>query len=215
MAILDKIANRLLQGGEEGILKECAKTVKIAMDANVALEGFIKTGKGIGRIRELEKKSDNESFAVANIITSGAVAPNILDNLLILVNKQDNIVDSIYNLSREMRRYRIRDKKTNALLQNKVLDINSYAEAAISTLLEMYNQSDLEKHRALRGVIEDLEEAGDEAKEDLLDFAYTAKIADFKTFYHILQTAYRADDILDSCEDSSNTLMSIFSSIVT
>ena len=206
--------SKFLQGGEEGILRECSKMIYIAIDANKELGQVVKNKQGIGRIRELEKRADKDRFRISNIVTSGAVAPNLIDNVLKLISQQDGIVDSIYNLSRELRRYQLTDSKLEGFMRSKLMDMNSLNETALHTLLDMYKQDDLDKIQELREDVEDLEEAGDEIKEMLLDVSYTSKM-NFKGFYHINQTAHRADDILDGCEDSSDTFMTIVSSIIT
>ncbi len=208
------ILSRFLQGGEEGILRECSKMIYIAIDANKELTQVVKQRSGIGRIRELEKRADKDRFRISNIVTSGAVAPNLIDKVLELVSEQDEIVDSIYNLSRELKRYKVTDARLDNLIRAKLMDINSLSDTALHTILDMYRQDDLDKIQDLREDVEDLEEAGDEIKEALLDLAYSGKM-NFKGFYHIVQTAHRADDILDGCEDSSNTFMTIVSSIIT
>lgn len=210
------ILSRFLQGGEEGILRECSKMIYTALDANKELSLVIKNRQGIGKLRELEKRGDKERFRISNIVTSGAVAPNLIDNVLVLVSEQDKIINATYNLARELRRYQLPDKKLENFMKTKLLDMNSLNETALNTIMDMYKQDDLEKIHGLREDVEDLEEAGDEIKEALLDIAYSSsgKI-DFRGFYHIIQTAHRADDILDGCEDTSDTFMTIVSSIVT
>lgn len=208
------LISKFLQGGEEGILRECSKMIYIAIDANKELAQVVKGKQGIGKIRELEKRADKDKFRISNIVTSGAVAPNLIDNVLELVGQQDEIVDSIYNLSRELGRYKIPNSKLDNFIKSKLTDMNSLNDTALHTLLDMYRQDDLSKIQDLREDVEDLEEAGDEIKDALFDTAYSHKM-DFKGFYHLIQTAHQADDILDGCEDSSDTLMTIVSSIIT
>lgn len=61
--------------------------------------------------------------------------------------------------------------------------------------------------------IKALEREGDSLKDSLLDFAYTSGLS-FKTFYHIIEAAHLADDILDGCEDSADVFMGIMLSII-
>ena len=78
----------------------------------------------------------------------------------------------------------------------------------------MYAQGNVGTLRTLREAIENLEETVDGIKDGLLDFAYTES-ADFRSFYHIIQVARLADNILDGCEDSADALLTIISSIIT
>jgi uncharacterized protein Yka (UPF0111/DUF47 family) len=213
MEIVHKFSDALFTGGEQTILSQCAKMISIALETNGALLSFLNGEEGIGRIRELEKRSDKEKFRISNAITTGAIAPNIIDKILALLDQQDNIINSMYNLAREIRRYKVKSARLEKTIINKLIDINGLAESALKALRDMYREDDLYKIRDLREIVEDFEEAGDEIKEALLDYAYSGKV-NFKDFYHLMETAHRADDILDYCEDSSDTLMTIMSSII-
>jgi len=214
MRILRVLSGRLFEGGEETLLKECSKMVAVAFEANAALKSLTTGTADIANMRGLERKADQEKFRIANLITSGAVAPNVLDNMLVLLGQQDNIVNSIYNVSRELHRYKVRDGEKDRHLRESVIDISNLVDAALDTLLKMYAQGNVGTLRTLREAIENLEEAGDGIKDDLLDLAYTESV-DFRSFYHIIQVARLADNILDGCEDSADALLTIISSIIT
>ena len=213
MEFFRKFSKKLFIGGEQTVLSQCAKMINIALETNSALLSFLKGDEGINRIRELEKRSDKEKFRISNAITTGAIAPNVIDKILALLDQQDNIINSMYNLAREIRRYKVKNAKLEKTIISKLLDINGLAESALNALRDMYREEDIYKIRDLREIVEDFEEAGDEIKEALLDYAYSGRV-DFKDFYHLVETAHRADDILDYCEDSSDTLMTIMSSII-
>ena len=55
-------------------------------------------------VQLLEKKSDEIAFKISEDITSGAISPNIIDNLLECVHVADDIVDLYYYISRELNR---------------------------------------------------------------------------------------------------------------
>ncbi len=213
MTIFRDLSRRLFAGGEQNLLKECSKLLPIAREAAAAL-AVADRGPDVGSIRRLEQKADDEKFRIANVITSGAVAPNVLDNMLSLLGHQDHIVNSIYNLARELARYGVRDEAEHRYIRTQVADVVRLVDSALDTLLEMYEQADVANLRTLRQRIEQLEETGDAIKERMLDRVYT-EAATFQSFYHTVQVAYLADNILDGCEDAADMLLTIVSSIIT
>ena len=78
----------------------------------------------------------------------------------------------------------------------------------------MFFSDDIVKIRAFRREIELLEQDCDDIKDALLDYEYKASM-DYKTFLHIQEVAHKADNILDSCEDSADMFLSIMLSIMT
>jgi len=214
LAKLHKLSGRLFEGGEESVLKECSKILRIAQEANAALRTFASSTLDMASIRRLEQKADVEKFRIANMITSGAVAPNVLDNMLLLLGHEDDIVNSIYNLARELCRYGTKDEEEARYIRAQVAEVVQLVDSALETLLGMYEQGDVTKLRFLRQTIERLEETGDDVKESMLDLVY-ARPATFQSFYHIVQTAHLADNVLDGCEDSADALLTIVSSIIT
>lgn len=207
------ILERILEGGEEKIVHKFNNIVEIGLEANLALEMLIKKGGSIDKIRVLEKRSDDVAFDITNMITSGGVAPNLIDNFLELVQKEDNIIDSMYNLSRELLRYKIPDRKLNKHVMGELLKINSLTRKALLEMKKMHMSDKLEEIRRERRRIEEYEEEGDEIKDSLFDLAYKEKI-EFKPFYHIIELSHQADDMLDNCEDSSDIFLTIMSSII-
>ena len=90
--------------------------IEAALKANKELQKLVEGKTGIDRVRALEIESDKKVFQLSNSISSGAVSPNMIDNMLVLTHQEDNIVNSMYNLARESLRYRIPDRKTDAML---------------------------------------------------------------------------------------------------
>jgi uncharacterized protein Yka (UPF0111/DUF47 family) len=63
--------------------------------------------------------------------------------------------------------------------------------------------------------IEAIEEQGDDIKDAGFDKLYSmASRLHFLQFYHYSEMLHKADDILDTCEDLSDTLVSIVTSIL-
>lgn len=209
MGIIDKI----LQGGEEGIIKKFNAIVNIALDTNEKLGKLIEGKCSLEELRNLEKKSDDVAFEITNMVTSGGVAPNLIDDMLALVDKEDSIVDSMYNLAREIGRYKIKNRNANRLMINSLKEMAALARQALLTLRKMQASDNLNEIKRLRKEIETFEEEGDEIKDHLFDFAYGARIG-FRSFYHLFEVAHQADDMLDNCEDSSDIYLTIMSSII-
>ena len=106
-----KSLKRVLVIGEQNIFSELTQIVTIAKQANALMVNMLKDSNnqknlddGMQGIRQLEKKSDEVAFKVGEDITTGAVSPNIIDNLLAAVHLADDIVDLYYYLSRELYR---------------------------------------------------------------------------------------------------------------
>jgi uncharacterized protein Yka (UPF0111/DUF47 family) len=189
--------------------------IETAMEANKELQKLVEGKiKSIDRMRDLEMESDRKVFRLSSAISSGAISPNVIDDLLVLTHKEDNIVDSMYNLAREELRYGIPDKKTAAMLKQNVLTMLVMVGSALQVMKEMLSSDDVAKIRAFRKEIEVLEQDGDDIKDALLDYEYKTSM-DYKTFLHIEEVAHKADDILDSCEDSADMFLSIMLSIMT
>ncbi len=200
------------EGGEEGIIKRCNTIIDIAIRANREVTKVPET-HDISKIRELEKNSDNVVFIISGLVTSGGVAPNLIDDLLLLVDKEDSIVDSIYNLARELVRYEPSNKNAEERIKRALLSMTALADSALASLHKMQESDNLGEIKAIRKNIELLEEKGDEIKDSLFDFAYKSRI-DFKTFYHTFEIAHLLDDILDNCEDASDRYLIFVSSLL-
>jgi len=62
--------------------------------------------------------------------------------------------------------------------------------------------------------IEDIEEQADDVKDDILDEVYRqAKDLEHWTFHHLIQVTVEADDMLDNCEDASDLVVAILTSL--
>ncbi len=207
------IIDRFLQGGEEVVFKESSRLAETALRANSSLKSFVKSGRGISAIKEIELEGDRQHFALINTITSGAVAPNVLDNLLELADHEDEIIDFIYNLARELSRFKVSSRLSRSV-NRSVEGTCELADSAIKILVKMHHHDGLESARRMREEIAKLEEKSDEIKESMIDSAYDTNV-DFKSFHHLIEVARISDDILDACQDASDSLLTILSSIIT
>jgi uncharacterized protein len=213
--------------GEETIFGELSQIITIASEANTKLYGMLSDCKnerclddGMQAIKVLENKSDQIAFKVGEDITTGAVSPNILENLLECVHVADDIIDTYYYQAREMcRMYKARfpysedlqDAEWIATFQS-MLELAEKALVKVHKILLSQNLSDILQ---LRKEIEELESQGDEIKDKGFDVLYReAPHMHYLQFTHYSELLHKFDDILDGCEDLSDLVLSVITSIL-
>lgn len=213
--------------GEKNIFHELSEILDLAGEANVIMtQMLLERYKGkplteaMQAIRLLEKKSDDAAFKVSEDITSGAISPNVLDDLLGSVQLADTILDTYYNLSRELKRMakakfageEVNQKTDWAPIFEKML---SLAGKAITEVKRLFETSSLAEMIEVRKQIEALEEQGDDVKDAGFDKLYAnATEMHYLQFFHYSELLHKLDDILDACEDLSDTIVSIVNSIL-
>lgn len=213
--------------GEENIFGELSQIIVVASEANTKLNGMLSDCKnercldeGMQAIRILENKSDDIAFKINENITSGAVSPNIIEHLLGCVRIADDIVDTYYYQARELcRMYKakfpyseaVEDAEWIAIFQSLL----ALAEKALAKVKRVLLVSDMRELTELRREIEALEGQGDEIKDKGFDVLYReAPHIHYLQFYHYGELLHKFDDILDGCEDLSDTVLSVITSIV-
>jgi uncharacterized protein Yka (UPF0111/DUF47 family) len=216
----------ILVVGERNIFNQLTQIVAIAAEANALVYTMFKSDYKEKKLNEmmhavqlLEKKSDEIAFKISEDITSGAISPNIIDNLLECVQTADDIVDLYYYLSRELNRmakayvagYDLEHADWDSVYEN-ILDL---AEKSLSKLKQTLASSNMAEILALRKDIEDLEEQGDDIKDQGFDRLYSiAPKLHYLQFFHYQELLHKCDDILDSCEDFSDLIVSVVTSIL-
>ncbi|MGA3020464.1 MAG: DUF47 family protein [Candidatus Micrarchaeales archaeon] len=209
-----KLFDILFLGGEKKILLENIKMLEISRNANEKLALFIKKrGNELAGIKALEKEGDKRAFEIAFNISSGSIAPNIIDKMLALVEFEDDIIDSIYHLAREYGRYIIPEKEVNNRIKKHLLADNAIIKETIETLFELENTSNIDKIRELAKKIEKLEENEDTSKDSMLTYLYTINISN-KSFHNANLLVRRSDDIMDACEKVSRSFTLILLSLI-
>ena len=170
-------------------------------------------------VQLIEKKSDEIAFKISEDITSGAISPNIIDNLLESVQVADDIVDVYYYLSREMNRmskaysagFELQEADWDSVYEN-MLDL---AEKALIKLNQALSSSNVAEILQLRKEIEALEEQADDIKDQGFDRLYSiAPKLHYLQFAHYSELLHKCDDILDSCEDFADLIVSVVTSII-
>lgn len=218
---------RILVVGEESIFRELAEILDYGIQANEVMSRMLlKPCKGtvlaesIQSIRSLEKQSDDIAFKISENITSGAVSPNVLDDLLESVQRADNILDLYYSLSRELDRMSKVNVAGSALnnearwtpVFGMLVDL---AGKAILKVKELLAAPSLDAMMTIRKEIEVLEERGDDVKDGGFDKLYSsASELSYVKFVHYSELLHKLDDILDTCEDLSDLIVAIVNSIM-
>ena len=216
----------ILVVGERNVFSQLSQIVAIASEANSLVSTMFKSDYKEKKLNEimhavqvLEKKSDEIAFKISEDITSGAISPNIIDNLLECVQTADDIVDLYYYLSRELNRmarayvagYNLEHVDWDSVYEN-MLDL---ADKSLSKLKQILASSNMEEILALRKDIEDFEEQGDDIKDQGFDRLYSiAPKLHYLQFSHYQELLHKCDDVLDSCEDFSDLIVSVVISIL-
>ncbi len=214
--------------GERKIFGELAQIIAIAAESNIIMKIMFKASsdndelltENMHAIRALEKKSDEIAFKLSEDIMGGAVSPNIIDNLIESVQVSDDIVDLYYYLSRELCRMS-RANPTDFTIHEEAQWVSIYenmfalADKSLSRLQQMLSTDNVSEILNLRKEVESLEEQGDDIKDAGFDRLYgAAPRLHFLQFYHYSELLHKCDDILDSCEDLSDLIVSVVTSIL-
>lgn len=210
--------------GERNIFAELAEIINIAQETNTISKTMFKISRNdkaltenMNAIKSLEKKSDEITFKLTENITGGAISPNLIDNLIECSQTADDIVDLYYYLSREL----CRMTKANSTMQQKtewvaiLENIFDLADSSLSKLKQALSTDSVPEILQLRKEIEAIEEKGDEIKDAGFDKLYaSASNMHFLEFYHYSELLHKCDDVLDSCEDLSDLIVSVVTSIL-
>jgi len=216
---------RILIVGEKDVFRELAAILELDIQASKIMSNMLSQGYSASmtdmkqEIKSLAKQSGEVAFKVSTDITSGAVSPNILDDLLESVNRANNILEQYYALSREL----------NRMLKVKVakLDLDYDAEfklvlgglsdlsgRAIADAKALLTSPDLGSMMGIRKEILALKEQGDEVKNGGFDKLYgdSSKLS-YVEFVYYAELLHRHEYILEACKDLSNLSVSIVNSI--
>ena len=213
--------------GEKNIFGGLAQIVHIAAQANTLMKIMFKTNDNYqtltehgNAVRALEKESDEIAFKLSEDITSGAISPNIIDNLIESTHVADNIVDLYYYLSRELSRFsKVSPKDFSVHPEAEWVSVYenllALADQSLSKLEQALTTGSVPEILQLRKEIEALEEQGDDVKDHGFDKIYSmAPQMHFLQFNHYSELLHKCDDILDDCEDLSDIIVSVVTSIL-
>jgi uncharacterized protein Yka (UPF0111/DUF47 family) len=207
--------SNIFDAGEHKFFVRARNVIHHAQTANALLKNVINEKVvDMTDLKKIEAASDAEAFDLVNSITSGGVAPNLMDDMLRFVDLEDDIVDTIYNLGRALMRFKSRSASVNRYTKEQLNAANKLIDKALRLLYELHTSDNIATVRRIRREIERVEQDGDEIKDGMIAYAYKSKM-DYKSFYNTIELAHMADDILDACEDASDAYTSIMLSILT
>ncbi len=210
------LLTRIFDGStERHVVERGKKIIDQAVAENKMLARIANGSNDLSGVKTIESNADKEVFEIANSVTSGAIAPNLVDDMLRFVNREDDIVDALFNLARVAVRYKGSNKKADEYVKSNLLMLSNLINNALVLLYEMHKVQTLEQARKLRERIEQVEQKGDDIKDSMLDYAAKTKGIDFKSFHYIQSVAFLADEVLDGCEDTSDMIESMMRSILT
>jgi uncharacterized protein len=213
--------------GERNIFAELSQIISIAEQASTILKVMFKDWynskaltDNMHAVRDLEKTSDEIAFRLGEDITAGAISPNLIDNLIESTHLADNIVDIIFYLSRELSRM-AKANTTDLAAHQEVdwsqvyLQMLALVDQSLPKLQLMLSTGNVPQILQCRKEIEALEEHCDDIKDAGFDKLYSmASGMHFLQFYHYSDMLHKSDDILDTCEDLSDVIVSIVTSIL-
>jgi uncharacterized protein Yka (UPF0111/DUF47 family) len=221
--VLDRL-KKFLVVGEKRAFDDIAEILSIAKQANAVLGGMLVSGgealrEGQEKIRVLEQRSDELCFSIKSSIVGGAVSPSVQDNLLKCVELADDIVDAYHYSAREINRaayLRLPQGARIGELDKTLLEMLGLAEKALGIVGSMLGLQDSVGEGDLRREIQKLEEEADNLKDAGFDTLYTlAAKLHYTQFIHYSELLHKFDDILDACEDISDLIVQITSSVST
>ncbi|MEM0272376.1 MAG: DUF47 family protein [Thermoprotei archaeon] len=213
---------RLLVVGEKEAFHGIGEILEIAREANSVLKDMLRGGIGDlksrqEKIRLLEQKSDELCFHVKSSVVNGAVSPSIQDNLLACVELADDIVDAYHYSAREISRaeglalaggVRVRE------LDETLFGMLELADRALDMVYSMLGAEDSLGEMSFRREIQKLEEEADNMKDAGFDKLYAlSPNLHYTQFLHYTELLHKFDDILDACEDISDLIVQITSSV--
>ncbi len=172
-------------------------------------------------IRDLEKEGDVMTMNLKHEITNGAISSTLMSNLSELIEKCDTLLDTSYFISREIKRMNnalenYPDTEKQLILKSysvfvKMLDADSIA---LDSLKGMLLSKDIQEMKKFRLAIETDEEKVDEYKDDLIDDLYRKSTSlSYLSFSHLTNVVHKVDDLLDDCEDISDIVLTIVTSL--
>lgn len=217
---------RFLVLGEKQALQDLIVYTDLAEEAtDLLISQLSATSQQMGtisrKIRQIEKKGDDRTMDIKTEITQGAINSTLLGHLLSLVDISDDFLDRCLYISREILRmshYLSKDMTSNNYLHEQIyprfaemLKINN---EALSHLRNMLGAKSVGGMRNSRKAIELCEEKVDDLKDNIIDGLYVeADNLHYIVFTHVTNTVHRIDDLLDDCEDASDLVITVSTSV--
>jgi len=218
--LLDRLVG-LFKGQESTIFSKLKEHLELSMKALEVLTSpeCRLEEKCLRKIVELEKRGDEISREISELLSRGAVTAHALNIIEIMTNKIDDILDEIYVLSKELERMLKYSKNKDVVLRvyGYVVDAGRKAIAAIRELHTLYSNiinGSIQDTRSRMNEIERLEEEVDELKERMLDQIYSdADRMSMVEFYSAISITYMLDTVVDKLRDLAELTLLLLISI--
>lgn len=172
------------------------------------------------RINILEKDGDKITQSLEEMLGRGSITASLDYDFGRLADNVDSILDRAHGLSRQLRRVTRRPlreaKEFDADIRKEQISLIEIGLAQLRMFRQLLDVAGSDRERAIQLAkqIEQLEEQGDDVKDNMLDEIYGSwEKLDYASFHNYLETTIEADDILDLCEDASDLVMAITKSL--
>jgi len=170
-------------------------------------------------IARLEREGDEIARRLEEEISGGAVTAPLTADFAELVDTVDSVLDGAHSISREIQRhckyYFPGESQVELDIYKKVGKLVLLGREGVKKLKKLFSTGgNLAEASTVAKQIEDIEEQADDVKDDILDEVYRqAKDVEHWTFHHLIQVTVEADDMLDNCEDASDLVVAILTSL--
>ncbi|NPA23927.1 MAG: DUF47 family protein [Crenarchaeota archaeon] len=220
MRLLDKILN-IIRGQEKIIFDKFREHLALSMRAiEILTAPECRLGNQcLKKIAELEKRGDEISREISQLLSRGAVTAHALNIIEIMANKIDDVLDEIYVLSKEFERLvrYSRNKEIVTRVHMYITEAGKRASQAIKSLQEIYNtviNGSIGDSRSRMIEIERIEEEVDEMKERMLDNIYSyADNMSLVEFHSAVSITYMMDTVVDKLRDLAELTLLLLISI--
>ncbi len=213
--------------GEKSLFIKIGEYARLGKQANDDLRKMLSCSSKIDlasikdKIKKLEVEGDSITFELKNSITSGAVNPSLTDSFLELVDRSDDILDTLYYISREIARFSTylseAPAKESEIVCNYYEEINRalmYNSDSLNNLEKMVSDEDVKSIIMEWSNIEKMEEKVDDIKDELLDRLYVdSKMISYLSFIHLSSVIHKVDDLLDQNQDIADILIQIVTAV--
>ncbi|MGC8610779.1 MAG: DUF47 family protein [Thermoplasmata archaeon] len=210
---------------EKSLFEELLKLTDYEEKAALVVKNILSCPNNIvaekEKLKGIEREMDEVIFELKVSIVQGAINPSIIDNILNLIEKFDDNVDTIYFMSREINRYFLylnsNYKNVEGIcafysIINKMIDAHLKNINLIKKMLQSENETDFVSnwYKIIK-----IEEEMDDLKDNLLDEIYQkANRLDYLTYLHSVEIIHKGDDIIDTDRDISELIVNIIESII-
>lgn len=170
-------------------------------------------------ITRLEREGDEIVRRLDEEISGGALTAPLTADFANLVETIDSVLDGVHSISREIQRhckyYFPGKSEVEMDIYKKVGKLVLLGREGVRKLNRLISAgANLVGAPSLARQIEDIEEQADDVKDNILDDVYRqAKDLEHWTFHHLIEITLEADDMVDNCEDASDLVVAILTSL--